>query len=123
MSIIKFTESTSPAQFKSAKSKYEVTIGRQVTNSEFLKIILDGYLETIGDHDEVTIGLLGNHQQVSNVTIDVDTSSKLNNLEYQIEVLQDMVADVTSKLNKQDGFNKYVKEELCEIYTEIEGLK
>lgn len=55
--------------------------------------------------------------------LSTDSTSKLNNLEYQIEVLQDMVADLTAKINKQDSFNKYVKEELCEIYTEIEGLK
>ena len=83
MSVIKFTDSTSPSEFSMAKKQYEYTYGHLVTNSEFLKVLLDGYLVTIGtptevststpsDHSEVTIGTPSNHTK-SNGMVTMDT--------------------------------------------------
>jgi len=52
----------------------------------------------------------------------VDSTSKLNDLEYEIEILKDVDNDLKSKINNQVEFNKYVKGELDEIFTELERL-
>ena len=54
MSTIKFTDSTTPSKFTLAKKQYEVTCGHQVTNSDFLNLLLEGYLVTLGTPSKVS---------------------------------------------------------------------
>jgi hypothetical protein len=65
MATIKFTDSTIPSKFTLAKKQYEVTCGYQVTNSDFLNLLLDGYQVTTGIPSEVTTGLPSNHTEVT----------------------------------------------------------
>lgn len=63
MSVIKFTDTSSPAYFSLAKKQYEYTCGYQVTNSEFLKVLLEVYKVTMGTPSEVSTGTPSNHTE------------------------------------------------------------
>lgn len=76
MSVIKFTDTSSPAEFSLTKKQHEYTCGHQVTNSNFLKVLLEVYKVTIGTPSEVHLVTTGTPMEVSTGTPSNHTENK-----------------------------------------------
>jgi hypothetical protein len=111
MATIKFTDSTTPSKFTLAKKQYEVTCGHQVTNSDFLNLLLDGYLVTSGIPSEVTTGLPSNHTEVTTSIPSGIPSEFVTKSEYDFDMKQ--ISD----------FNKTAFDHIKKIYAKLSKLE
>ncbi len=103
MATIKFTDSTIPSKFTLAKKQYEVTCGHQVTNSDFLNLLLDGYL--------VTTGIPSNHTEVTTSIPQGIPSEFVTKSEYD------------SDMKQIQEFNKTAFDHIKKIYAKLSKLE
>ena len=116
MATIKFTDSTLPSKFTLAKKHHEVTCGHLVTNSDFLNLLLDGYLVTSGIPSEVTSGIPSNHTEVTTsipqgIPSEFITKSKYDSDMKQIEKFNkdviEQIKNLYAKFSKAEDFSEY----------------